>query len=139
MVGIVVVAHGNLAGELMKVCKGIVGECYQVAVVSFATGESRQLLCEKVEQTIRAAEKGDGVLVLIDSFGGSPSTICLGLNLKLSIEVISGVNLAMVLEAIYNNDKYPLPELAKRVEEAGKKGIINASELYRQKLKTQSS
>jgi PTS system mannose-specific IIA component len=135
MVGIVLITHGNLAEELMNVCAGIVGECCQVAVVSFASGESRQKLCEKVEQTIRVVDKGDGVLVLVDSFGGSPSTICLGMYPHLPIEVLCGVNLVMVLEAVYHCDKLSLADLAKRVEKAGKKGIINATELYRAKLK----
>lgn len=138
MVAIILVTHGNLANELMNVCVGITGVCSQVSIVSFTSGESRQLLCDKVEQTIRAAEKGDGVLILVDSFGGSPSMICLGIHASFPIEVISGVNLAMVLEAVYNCDKLSLPELAKRVEEAGKKGIINATELYREKLKPQN-
>jgi mannose PTS system EIIA component len=138
MVGIVLVTHGNLAGELMNVCTGIAGVCSQVSIVSFTAGEPRQVLCDKVEQTIRAADKGDGVLILVDSFGGSPSTICLGVHTTFPIEIISGVNLAMLVEAVYNCGKLSLPELAKRVEEAGRKGIINATELYRAKLKSQS-
>lgn len=138
MIGIVLITHGNLANELMLVCRGIAGECKSVSVVTFPASESRQQLCGKVEQTIQAAEQGEGVLVLVDSFGGSPSNICLGMYAKnIPIEVICGVNLAMVLEAVYNCDKYPLAELAKRVEEAGKKGIINATELYRTKLQSQ--
>lgn len=137
MVGIVLVTHGNLANELMNVCVGIAGGCSQVSIVSFSAKESRQVLCEKVEQTICNAEKGEGVLILVDSFGGSPSTICLGMHPSFPIEVISGVNLAMILEAVYYCDKVSLSELAKRVEEAGKKGIVNATELYRAKLKSQ--
>jgi mannose PTS system EIIA component len=137
MVGIVLVTHGNLAGELMNVCTGIAGGCTQVSIVSFSSREPRQVLCDKVEQTIRNTEKGEGVLILVDSFGGSPSTICLGVHANFPIEVISGVNLAMILEAVYYCDKLSLPELAKRVEDAGRKGIVNATELYRTKLKSQ--
>jgi mannose PTS system EIIA component len=137
MVGIVLVTHGNLANELMNVCTGIAGVCSQVSIVSFTANEPRQVLCDKVEQTIRNAEKGAGVLILVDSFGGSPSTICLGVHIDFPIEIISGVNLAMVLEAVYYCSKLSLPELAKRVAEAGRKGIVNATELYRSKLKSQ--
>lgn len=138
MIGLVLVTHGELAADLMKVCTGIVGECKQVAAICFAPGEARHQLCEKVEQAIRSVEKGNGVLILVDSFGGSPSTICLGMIANYQIEIISGVNLAMILEALYHRDKSPLQELAQRVEEAGKKGIVNASELYRAKLKLQT-
>ncbi|MFB3897334.1 MAG: PTS sugar transporter subunit IIA [bacterium] len=137
MVGIVLVTHGNLAKELMNVCMGITGGCNQVSIVTFSSSESRQVLCDKVEQTICHADKGAGVLILVDSFGGSPSTVCLGMHPNFPVEVISGLNLAMILEAVYYCDKVSLSELAKRVEDAGKKGIVNATELYRRKLKSQ--
>ncbi|MCX7919112.1 MAG: PTS sugar transporter subunit IIA [bacterium] len=138
MVGIVLITHGNLATEMMQVCRGIAGECNAVSIITFSANESRQQLCEKVEKTIRSAERGDGVLVLVDIFGGSTANICLGMYGKnIPIEVICGVNLSMLLEAIYNCDKYSLSELAKRVVEKGKEGVVNATELCRIKLKEQ--
>ncbi|HFB83697.1 PTS sugar transporter subunit IIA [Thermosulfuriphilus ammonigenes] len=128
MPGVVVVTHGRLAEELVLAAAFIMGGLEGVVGVGIDPNEPLEELKERILQAIRKVNDGEGVLVLTDMFGGTPSNICLAFLEEGRVEVVSGVNLPMIIKAAQSL-KRPLPELAKVVAEAGKKSISKASEL----------
>ncbi len=130
MPGVVVVTHGRLAEELVLAAAFIMGGLEGVVGVGIDPNEPLEELKERILQAIRKVNDGEGVLVLTDMFGGTPSNICLAFLEEGRVEVVSGVNLPMIIKAAQSL-KRPLPELAKVVAEAGKKSISKASELLK--------
>ncbi len=128
MPGVVVVTHGRLAEELVLAAAFIMGGLEGVVGVGIDPNEPLEELKERILQAIRKVNDGEGVLVLTDMFGGTPSNICLAFLEEGRVEVVSGVNLPMIIKAAQSL-KRPLPELAKVVAEAGKQSISTASEL----------
>lgn len=136
MLGIVIVTHGDLGESLIKSASMIFGEittpvhAVSIASISMEAEPFRQNLLTAIDH----ANAGDGVLVLTDLFGGTPSNLAISaLSLK-NIEIIAGVNLPMVLKALtLSNPQYPvsLAEASTLVEEAGKKQISIVSQLIR--------
>ncbi len=127
MVGIVVVTHGNLGPELVDVSRLVLGPLEQVVGIGLLPHESEDIMSEKIQDAIRRVDTGEGVLVLVDMFGGTPSNLSLRLMTAGRIEVLTGVNLPMLLK-VGNSRQQGLLELARAVREAGTRNIILASE-----------
>lgn len=135
MIGIVVIAHGRLAEEFCNTAREIIGDIGNCEPVSILSDEGRSILCDKISNAINKVDKGEGVLILVDTCGGSPATLCLNIAQNKNIKIISGLNLSMLLEAIHYQNKLSLQDLAARVEEAGKKAILDVTETFRQRIK----
>ena len=133
MIGIVIAAHGHLAEELANTARQIVGELPHVSTCSVAPGASSEELREHICAAVNAVDGGDGVLVLADLFGGSPCTQSLMLCQKQHLEVLTGVNLPMLLKA--NSLRLALPtrlrELARALAQYAQQNITLASDLVR--------
>lgn len=131
MIGAVVVTHGQLANELVSSAEMIVGEVPYIVPLSIGwhddVNESRQ----EIERKIRAVDQGKGVLVLTDMSGGTPSNIALSLLERDRVEILTGVNLPMILKLANQNEDDTLESLARRVRDQGKKHITLASELLK--------
>lgn len=129
MIGAVVVTHGMLARELLAATERIVGATE--AIVGVALGwedevaDARRQICE----AIAAADRGAGVLVFTDMFGDTPTNICLSLLRDGSVEIITGVNLPMLvkLTSLQSSD-LPLREAARQLRDRGRKSIHLASD-----------
>jgi len=134
MVGIILITHGTLGDELIKVASKIYGESKQVYAVPILPDDGKSVATEKLKQAITKADTGEGVLLLTDGFGGSPSNLCLGIFKDTHCEIVTGVNLSMLLEVLCYQNRVDLKELANRAVSGGKQGIVYASELFRQKL-----
>ncbi|MFL5263531.1 MAG: PTS sugar transporter subunit IIA [Anaeromyxobacteraceae bacterium] len=131
MIGVVLAAHGRLAEELLRALEQICGPCDNFRAmtlsVSSAIGDARNVL----DSAIREADQGDGVLVLTDMFGGSPSNIALTF-LGERVEVVTGVNLPMLLKAATSRGaEVRLGTLADLVASEGRKSIGRASDFLR--------
>ncbi len=126
MTGIVVIAHGNLARELVKVASFILEERDGIYPLDIDPMESPEKIHSRVKEAIEAADTGQGVLILTDLFGGTPSNFGLVFLEEGRVEVVSGVNLPMVIKALQHRD-LPPAELASLVTEAGKKAIVKSS------------
>ena len=132
MIGIVIAAHGRLAEELASTAAQIVGELPHVSTCSVEPGSSLEQLRDHLQQAVNAVEEGDGVLVLADLLGGSPCTQSLMLCVDKKVEVLTGVNLPMLLKA--NSLRLALPklrELAQALAQYAQKNITLASDLVR--------
>ena len=128
MIGIVIVTHRQLGEALIDASYSIIGSKPQKTVaVSIDLNESAELLREKIFKVIKKVEQKEGVLILTDMFGGTPSNLSYSFLEEGRIEVLSGVNLPILIKALNSRKKTDLSELAKMLEETGKKSISLAS------------
>lgn len=118
MVGIVIAAHGHLASELLATAELIVGELQGVVGCNISPALSPQAMEEELQRAVRVVDQGEGVLVLADLIGGTPCTRSMALCRKARLEVITGVNLPMVLKAHSLRPTRSLRELAPLLVEA---------------------
>ena len=132
MIGLVIVTHGSLGQELLKTAEFIIGGLEGCLAVPIDGTRSPETLREAVGAAIRAMEKGAGVLVLTDMFGGTPSNISLSFLAEGRVEVLTGVNLPMLLKAVQIRDRTPLAEAAQSIGDSGRKSINVAGELLGQ-------
>lgn len=128
MIGIVIAAHGHLAEELAKTAQQIVGELPKVSTISVEPSLSLEELREHIKSAVRSVDDGDGVVVLADLLGGSPCNQSLMLCQKGKLEVLTGVNLPMLLKAnSLRLAKLSLRELAESLAQYGQRNITLAS------------
>ncbi|HKD41264.1 MAG TPA: PTS sugar transporter subunit IIA [Myxococcaceae bacterium] len=133
MVGLVIAAHGHLAEELVATAEQIVGTLTLTATCSIEPGASPEVIREQMRRAVSAVDTGDGVLVLADLFGGTPCNQGLTLTREHRLEVLTGVNLPMVLKAnSLRAEALTLPELATALTRYGQKNITCASALLRE-------
>jgi len=132
LIGIVVVAHGNLADELISAVNFVLSQepSVKFAGVSLEQSSRRSDNYEEIiDNSIKSVDEGGGVLLVTDMFGGTPSNISLTFLDKKNIEVISGVNLPMLLKLSTVKSNVKIKEAIKIAEKAGKDNIIVASKL----------
>jgi mannose PTS system EIIA component len=135
MVGVVVVTHCHLGEELISAAELVVGEeLKQFRPVSIDRTEGSEDIREKIISAIRKVDTGQGVLILTDMYGGTPSNISLSFLEEKKIEVITGVNLPMLLKlATYQSDM-DLEALAIFITEYGQRNINLASEVLKKRV-----
>lgn len=128
MIGIVVVTHSNLGDALIEATEFIIGQRPEITVsVSIDVNQNADRLREKVAEAIKKVDMQGGVLILTDMFGGTPSNLSYSFLEEGHVEVISGVNLPMLIKAINSREESELSELAVDLEAFGKKSISLAS------------
>lgn len=123
MIGIVVAAHGRLATELIATAELIMGELPNVKGCNISPGLSPQAMEDEILRAVQAVDEGDGVLVLSDLIGGTPCTRSMALCQKARLEVLTGVNLPMLLKAHSLRKAKSLRDLALQVVESGRGAI----------------
>ncbi|MBU0994004.1 MAG: PTS fructose transporter subunit IIA [Proteobacteria bacterium] len=128
MTGIVIVTHGQLGDALIEAAEFITGQKPEAVVaVSINIQSNADKLREKIEKKINEVKGDNGVLILTDMFGGSPSNLSYSFLEEGSIEVISGVNLPILLKAIDIRVKMPLSESVEKIVDFGKRSVSLAS------------
>lgn len=134
MIGVVVVAHEKLAHELLRTAESIVGPQEHFTAVSINSEREPDQARKDIKKAISKVDQGDGVLLLTDLFGGTPSNICLSFLEDSNVEVLSGVNLPMLIKLSLFTDKRDVKEVANLIMEYGKRNISVASHrLYDEK------
>ena len=133
MIGVVLVTHPNLGEEFIRSAELICGKLPCLATVSIETQKGVEELREDVAQAIRSVDSGKGVLILTDMFGGTPSNMSLAFLSEGRVEVVTGLNLPMLIKISNCREGRTLQELAKMVKEAGQRNINLASEILRKK------
>lgn len=129
MVGILIVTHGRLAQELVETTKIIVGKNVDhIIPITVGWNDDMADIQKTISAAIAKVDQGNGVLILTDMFGGTPSNISLSF-LSEKTEIITGVNLPMLIKIVNVGDRYNLKELAHLIHEQGKKSIYLASEI----------
>ncbi len=129
MIGVVVVTHGQLATELVNAAEMIVGDLPQFTAVSIGWHDEVNDAREDIAQAIERVRGEDGVLLLTDMFGGTPSNLGLTFLEKDRVEVITGVNLPMLIKLAATRSSSDLLAVAKQMREHGRNAIWVASEL----------
>ncbi len=138
MIGIVVVTHGQLARELVSAAEMIIGEIPNVTAVSIGWHESPDDALREIEEAIKRADAGKGTVVLTDMFGGTPSNLSLTFLEKDRVEVVTGVNLPMLIRLASlreEEEEDDLMELASEAAREGKDSIYLAGDLLARKEK----
>jgi PTS system mannose-specific IIA component len=128
MIGIVIVTHGLLGQEILKTAEFIVGSLDACAAVSIDGVRGPDTLRASIEQAVQSVDRAKGILILTDMFGGTPSNLSLSFLDEGKIEVLTGVNLPMLLKAVQLR-KSPLAEAAQNISEHARKSITVAGEL----------
>lgn len=128
MIGIVIATHSKLGDALIDAAEFIIGNRPETTVsVSINLNENADKLRQKIVEGIKKVDQKEGVLILTDMFGGTPSNLSYSFLEEGRVEVISGVNLPMLIKAVEARKKTQLSELAVDLEAFGKKSISLAS------------
>ncbi len=127
--GVVIVTHYGLAEEFLHAIDLIVPDAPKFHAVAIDPGQGVDEMRAMIEAALAAAENGDGVLVLTDMFGGTPSNISLSFLENCKVEVVTGVNLPMLIKLATGFEEKPLEELAVLIKDYGRRNISVAREL----------
>jgi PTS system mannose-specific IIA component len=134
MIGLVVASHGRFAEELVATARQIVGELDGVVTSSVEPSMSGDELKQQIKEAVRSVDTGQGVIVFADLIGGSPCMQSLSLCQQIRLEVITGVNLPMLIKAnSLRKTELTLHELALQLTDYGRRNITCASEALRAK------
>jgi len=135
-IGAVVITHGQVANELLAAAEAVVGEIKSLTAVSIGWHDDVEMAKEAIESAIEQVSAGSGVLLMTDMFGGTPTNIAAMFLKPGEVEIVTGVNLPMVIKVASTGQDASLAALAKEVEYQGKESICRAGELLEpQKLK----
>ena len=129
LVGALVVTHGQLGQELVSAAQAIVGEISYIAAVSIGWNDDVAESQKKIEQAVAEVDKGKGVIILTDMFGGTPSNLSIPLLKRNELEIVTGVNLPMVIKVANQSGTDSLSELVTKVKKQGQNHISIPSEL----------
>jgi PTS system mannose-specific IIA component len=129
--GLLVVTHGRLAEELVRATTTIVGPLPALAAVSIDWNDDVAEARTRIEQAIRRVDQGSGVVVLTDMFGGTPTNLALSFLEPGKVEVITGVNLPMLIKFTNLREEVAFEGTVRRIAEQGRHAITVASEILR--------
>ena len=132
MIGMVLITHGRLAEELVAALEHVVGPQPNVIVVCIGPDDDMEQRRAEILDSAAKADEGDGVVLLTDMFGGTPSNLAISVMDKANVEIIAGVNLPMLIKLASVRKTEPLAEAIESVQEAGRKYINIASKLLSQ-------
>lgn len=136
MVGLVIATHGHLADEMLHTAEQIVGPLSAVATCSIEPGAAPDAIREQMRAAVRQVDTGGGVIVLADLYGGTPCNQSLMLCQQCNIEVVTGVNLPMLIKAasLRQADTMHLQDMALALTTYGQKNITCPTALLRESL-----
>jgi PTS system mannose-specific IIA component len=129
MIGLLIITHCDLCKELINAAEFIVGRLETVDTISINQTSDSEEIRKMIEEKITNLDQGQGVIILTDMFGGTPSNLSLSFLKEEMVEVLTGVNLPMVIAIAQNRTDLKLSELAEKAQEAGKLSISLAGKL----------
>ncbi len=132
MIGMVLVTHGRLAVEFIAALEHIVGKQNGVRAVCIGPEDDVESRRKEILESVAAVDEGQGVVVLTDMFGGTPSNLAISILDKAKVEVIAGINLPMLIKLTSLRDKGDLKKAVEAAQEAGRKYINVASALLKE-------
>jgi PTS system mannose-specific IIA component len=127
MIGLVLVTHGALASQFVAAMEHVVGPQPQVAAISIGPDDNMEHRRKDILSAVASVDSGDGVILLTDMFGGTPSNLAISTMDKAKVEVIAGVNLPMLIKLASVRDNVGLREAVDQAQESGRKYISIAS------------
>ncbi len=129
MIGLLIITHCDLCKELLNAAEFIVGRLETVETISINQTSDSEEIRKMIGEKIKSLDQGQGVIILTDMFGGTPSNLSLSFLKEEMVEVLTGVNLPMVIAIAQNRIDLRLSELAEKAQEAGKLSISLAGKL----------
>lgn len=138
-IGIIIVAHGKYGGAILKTAEEIIGPLEDCVSISVDVAHDVEESVRRLNDATERLNVGEGVIVLTDMFGGTPTNLALSLPKKYKVEVVTGVNLPMLLKVCENRRDTDLQTLAAMAGEAGKNGIVVTGQMLRNRNKTSES
>lgn len=129
MIGLVLVTHGHLAEEFIAATQHVVGPQEDMRAISMGPNDDSEQRRQDILNAVAEVDTGDGVIVLTDLFGGTPSNLAISIMDKAHVEVIAGVNLPMLIKLASVRNTESLEQAVVSAQEAGKKYINVASTL----------
>lgn len=133
MIGLVFVTHGNLALEFLAAMEHVVGKQEKIACVCIGPEDDMDARRQEILLKTKSVDEGDGVLLLTDMFGGTPSNLAMSIIGHGNFDVIAGVNLPMLIKLASARKDMDLAKCVECAQEAGKKYINVASKLLNSK------
>ncbi len=127
MIGLIIVTHGNLAKEFVAALEHVVGPQQQIMTISIAPQDDMEERRNAILASVKKVDSGDGVVILTDMFGGTPSNLAISVMDSGLVEIIAGVNLPMLVKLARIREEVSLVEALKQAQEAGRKYIHVAS------------
>jgi mannose PTS system EIIA component len=127
MIGIVLVTHGRLAVEFRAALEHVVGPQDQIEAVTIGPDDDVERRRHDIIEAVRSVDSGDGVAILTDMFGGTPSNLSISVMSQPRVEVLAGINLPMLVKLAKVRGECPLAEAVAQAQEAGRKYITVAS------------
>jgi PTS system mannose-specific IIA component len=134
MIGVLVITHSNLGSELIKAAEMIKGDLPGIIPISIDANKSLKSINKEITSAIKKVDSKKGVLILTDLFGGTPSNISLSFLKEGKVEVVTGVNLPMLLKISTMREETDLREFASFIRDYGRKNIYLASEVLNRKV-----
>jgi PTS system mannose-specific IIA component len=135
-IGVIVASHGELAAVLVQSAELILGRALPVRAFAFQVGEEPKPAAARLEAALKRCDKGKGVVLLVDLFGGTPGAMALAMVDGKSVEVVTGVNLPMVLAAAGLEPDCTLAAAGTAIAAAGRDGIKQAGALLKPASRT---
>jgi mannose PTS system EIIA component len=129
MIGMVLVTHGRLAAEFIAALEHVVGPQTHIAAVCIGPEDDMEKRRADILDSVRTVDTGEGVVLLTDMFGGTPSNLAISVMDRAKIEVIAGINLPMLIKLASLRHSEPLADAVRGAQEAGRKYINVASQL----------
>ena len=129
MIGVVLVTHGNLATELVKVMEHVVGPQDQLTTITIDPEDDMEKRREDILKSVQFVDKGLGVIILTDMFGGTPSNLAISIMEQAKIDIIAGVNLPMLIKLASVRSTETISDAVAQAREAGQKYIMVASQV----------
>lgn len=129
-IGGVIVSHGQLATELLAAAEMVIGDLENVAAVSIGWHDDVEAAKDEIERAIKSVSQDAGVLLMTDMFGGTPTNISAMFLDDGKVEIVTGVNLPMVVKFATHASEIGLSDLAREVEEQGKQSIYRTAALF---------
>ena len=129
MIGVVLVTHGNLAIELVKVMEHVVGPQDQLTTITIDPDDDMEKRREDILNYVQFVDKGLGVIILTDMFGGTPSNLAISIMEQAKIDIIAGVNLPMLIKLASVRSTETISDAVAQAREAGQKYIMVASQV----------
>jgi PTS system mannose-specific IIA component len=129
MIGMVLVTHGRLAAEFVSALEHVVGPQRNIAAVCIGPEDDMEMRRAEIIAAVARVDEGDGVAVLTDMFGGTPSNLAMSILGKGKVEVVAGMNLPMLIKLASVRAARPLDDAVLEAREAGRKYINVASQL----------
>ena len=132
MIGMVLVTHGRLAEELIAALEHVVGSQPNIISICIGPDDDMEQRRQEILESASKADEGDGVVLLTDMFGGTPSNLAISVMDNANVEIIAGVNLPMLIKLASVRKTETLTEAIESAQEAGRKYINIASKLLSQ-------